>query len=97
MLGPVDWSSTTMTGFFAEGRTLTCAFAMTPPLGLLRAKSLRPTPPPVQQGFPLGDTLSQSFWSRKRDSNSHDLAIGGFYVRCLYRFRHSRPRVPGAR
>ena len=46
MARPVDWSSTTMTVFFAEGRTLTCALAMTPPLRSDWRKKPTPRTPP---------------------------------------------------
>src|SRR2546422_8936571 len=49
---PVDWSSTTMTVLRAEGSTLTCALAMTPPSGRFSPTSLPPVPPGVQQKKP---------------------------------------------
>src|SRR6267378_1525766 len=42
---PVDWSSTTMTVLRAEGSTLTCALAMTPPWGRFSPTSLPPRAP----------------------------------------------------
>src|SRR5437879_555662 len=42
---PVDWSSTTITVLRAEGSTLTCALAMTPPWGRFSPTSLPPRAP----------------------------------------------------
>src|SRR5947208_6829257 len=49
---PVDGSSTTMTVLRAEGSTLTCALAMTPPWGRFSPRSVPPVPPGVQQKRP---------------------------------------------
>src|SRR3954463_7607493 len=53
MARPVDWSSTTITVFCAEGRTRTCALAIHPPSSERRSrKSLRSPPRTVQQACP---------------------------------------------
>src|SRR5262245_40861272 len=61
MARPVDWSSTTITVLRAEGRTLTCAFAMLPPFGKLSfylGKAYAPPPAPVHHPAGFSPNLS---------------------------------------
>src|SRR4051812_29552631 len=64
MARPVDWSSTTITVFCAEGKTCTCALAINPP----SIEKATPRPPDCPARPTAFECFLHCGWCRKRDS-----------------------------